>query len=251
MPPIRLLIDPPQAGDWNMAGDELLLECASQGQTTLRFYQWNPATLSLGYFQDVAQREEHSASRSCSLIRRASGGGAIVHDHELTYSFAMPIERRFEAGVEALYYTFHETLIEALAEWGVRSKLCDLDATLQLGQREPFLCFQRRAKGDVLLGEHKVCGSAQRRHRSAVLQHGSVLLRRSAFAPELPGIAEISGTVVDNRPLVDAWLHRLQSRWKGKLVEEEWTLAERSGAEAIRAAKFGAEKWLLRRLAAS
>lgn len=250
MPPIRLFIDPPQAGDWNMAVDELLLESASQGQATLRFYQWNPATLSLGYFQDVAQREQHSASRSRSLIRRASGGGAIVHDHELTYSFAMPIERRFEAGIEALYYTFHETLLEALAEWGVHGKLCDPDATLQLGQREPFLCFQRRARGDVLLGEHKICGSAQRRHRGAVLQHGSVLLRRSAFAPELLGIAEISGTVVDCRPLVDAWLPRLEGRWKCNLAEAEWALAERSGAEAIRVAKFGAEKWLHRRSAA-
>ena len=97
---IRLLHDPPAAGAWNMAVDEALLETAADsGVATLRFYQWNEPTLSLGYFQAATDRDQHPASRDCPLVRRASGGGAILHDRELTYSMAMslPSARSSEA----------------------------------------------------------------------------------------------------------------------------------------------------------
>src|SRR6185295_18138238 len=88
---MRLLIDPPGGGAWNMAVDEALLEtAATTGQATLRFYQWQEPTLSLGYFQSVADRQQHAASLDCPVVRRASGGGAILPDRELTYSVALP-----------------------------------------------------------------------------------------------------------------------------------------------------------------
>src|SRR5690242_1143259 len=90
MKEIRLILDPPAPGSWNMAVDEALLETAADaGIATLRFYQWNEPTLSLGYFQAAAERNQHSMSSGCPLVRRASGGGAILHDRELTYSIAM------------------------------------------------------------------------------------------------------------------------------------------------------------------
>src|SRR5581483_5910324 len=86
MPLCRLLIDPPAAGAWNMSVDEMLLERTSaEGGFQLRFYQWNEPTLSLGYFQAVQDRAGHEASRGCALVRRLSGGGAILHDRELTH----------------------------------------------------------------------------------------------------------------------------------------------------------------------
>src|SRR5688572_3671775 len=94
MPHARLIIDPPARGAWNMAVDELLLEEACRGARALRLYQWSEATLSLGYFQAAAERTEHTASRDCPLVRRASGGGAIVHHRELTYCLAMPVAER-------------------------------------------------------------------------------------------------------------------------------------------------------------
>src|SRR5882724_9809402 len=88
---LRLIIDPPAHGAWNMAVDEALLESAAvDGIATLRLYQWSEPTLSLGYFQPAADRQTHPASRECPLVRRASGGGAILHDRELTYSLAIP-----------------------------------------------------------------------------------------------------------------------------------------------------------------
>src|SRR5262245_32066382 len=90
---VRLIIDPPQKGAWNMAVDQALLEsAAASGGVALRFYQWSEPTLSLGYFQPIAARSEHPPSLHSPVVRRASGGGAILHDRELTYSIAAPSE---------------------------------------------------------------------------------------------------------------------------------------------------------------
>src|SRR6188474_2624923 len=91
MDTLRLIVDPPASGAWNMAVDEALLETAAiSGLATLRFYTWQEPTLSLGYFQSAVDRDHHPDGRDCPLVRRASGGGAIIHDRELTYSIALP-----------------------------------------------------------------------------------------------------------------------------------------------------------------
>ena len=77
----HLIIDPPASGAWNMAVDEaLLIDAADSGIATLRFYQWDVPTLSLGYFQAYDDRHQHAASGDCVCVRRQTGGGAIVHD---------------------------------------------------------------------------------------------------------------------------------------------------------------------------
>src|SRR5688572_19512152 len=91
MAELRIVFDPPASGPWNMAVDEALLHSTAEGgQATLRFYTWEEPTLSLGHFQTLAEREQHQASLACPLVRRASGGGAILHDIELTYSICLP-----------------------------------------------------------------------------------------------------------------------------------------------------------------
>ncbi|MFV1966566.1 MAG: biotin/lipoate A/B protein ligase family protein [Pirellulaceae bacterium] len=188
-----LIHDVPATGTWNMAMDEALVEWAGRtGGTCLRFYQWSPATLSLGYFQTITSRQSHSASRDIPLVRRASGGGAIIHDRELTYSLVFPVTHRFAPQAQSLVRRFHGSLIAVLETHGIQAGLCGSSHQLPR-EKEPFLCFLRRAPEDVLVSDHKVAGSAQRRHRGAVLQHGSILLDRSDFATELPGIAQAAG----------------------------------------------------------
>ena len=151
-------------------------------------------------------------------MRRQTGGGAILHDHELTYSLAVADDRHGGIGnATRLYDVVHTALVDVLAGQGIEARLHDCfserpddqttitrDGTISrnrnnsrernsIGQREPFLCFQRRARADVLVGEAKVCGSAQRRHGRAVLQHGSLLLAASELTPELPGLKELTG----------------------------------------------------------
>jgi lipoate-protein ligase A len=269
--PCRLIIDPSGEGAWNMALDEALLESAqNEGVATLRFYMWREPTLSLGYFQPHAQRQQHAASAGCALVRRASGGGAILHDQELTYSIALPGTHRLAARAEKLYQAVHESLIETLAELGVKATLCEAASPspcpLPKGEGsasisthphldKPFLCFQRHEPGDVLLAGHKVAGSAQRRQRGAVLQHGSVLWARSKFAPELPGIADLCSTVdkiAESGPgevdrLRQRWLPHLAAWLEMNLQPEALSEATRTAAAEIQRRKFGDASWTYRR----
>jgi lipoate-protein ligase A len=187
-----------------MAVDEALLEAADvERVATLRFYEWSEPTLSLGYFQPVSDRNQHTASLACPFVRRSSGGGAILHDRELTYSIAMPVERHLAADAARLSLSVHEALVAALAKLGIAAVLCQETGRQKAAQ--PFLCFARRAAGDLLVGDCKIAGSAQRRRRGAILQHGSVLLASSTFAPELPGLAELTGRAVSAASLVEVF----------------------------------------------
>ena len=123
------------------------------------------------------------AAPGLPVVRRASGGGAIVHDRELTYSCVFPVRDRLGRPAQHLVDEFHQALIEALREWRIAACLCESASGISR-DKEPFLCFLRRAAGDVLLEGAKIAGSAQRRQRGSVLQHGSVLLARSPGAPE-------------------------------------------------------------------
>jgi len=276
------LLDPPASGAWNMAVDEALLTAAANdGQCALRFYRWQEPTLSLGYFQAYADRRRHEASVDCPVVRRASGGGAILHDIELTYSLAVPEGHPLAVGRLRTYRVVHEALIEALAQWGIeaamfvpppartlhapreegeerfvtRSVTSTLGATWSVtdtlgvaqgaasAEHQPFLCFQRRAPGDVLIGGAKIAGSAQRRCRGAVLQHGSLLLARSEAAPELDGLKELSGRAVAVEELMQAWWERLAAALaitgrRGDLSEEN-----RRQAAQLAAEKYASTAW--------
>jgi lipoate-protein ligase A len=243
----HLIIDRAAAGAWNMAVDEALVESAtSRNQVTLRFYGWSEPTLSLGYFQAHAEREAHAASLACPLVRRSTGGGAIVHDRELTYSFTAPLGDRFSSSATELYSLLHGTLIEALADWNFAARFCG-GPQAKHDAAEPFLCFQRRTEFDVLVGETKIAGSAQRRRRGAILQHGSVLLAASASAPEIPGLAEISGNCVDAAELAAAWVDRLArargTTWNSSQLAADELAAVHQTAEQ----KYASPFWLYRR----
>ena len=147
-----LLLDPPAAGAWNMAVDEALLEDAAlQRRCWLRFYRWQEPTLSLGYFQSYADRRQHSASSGCPAVRRSSGGGAILHDLEVTYSLAVPEGHPLAVSRLRTYRVVHEALVETLARWGIGAGIFAETDRPPAG-KSPFLCFQRRSQGDVLVG---------------------------------------------------------------------------------------------------
>src|SRR5690606_18263998 len=190
--PIRVIIEPePAGGAWNMAVDEVLLESALRhGICTLRWYRWREPTLSLGYFQ--SPDDPLIDDRFCALpvVRRLSGGGAILHDRELTYSCAIGVQHPLAAEPASLYKTMHAAIVAELARVGVEVAPRGI---AEKGLDANFLCFSRGDANDLVIAAHKVLGSAQRRRRGAVLQHGSLLLERSPLAPEYPGIADLSG----------------------------------------------------------
>ena len=99
-----------------MAVDEVLLAHAiDTGIATLRLYQWSEPTLSLGYFQRYDDRFQHAASRDAAVVRRQSGGGAILHEHELTYSISLPADHPLAHHADKLYTAVHEAIIAELA----------------------------------------------------------------------------------------------------------------------------------------
>ena len=100
-----------------MAVDEALLAATSEtSEPTLRFYQWQRPTISLGYFQPYIARDQHPASNHADIVRRLSGGGAIVHDDEITYSLALPAAHPFARNTQSLYDAIHQTLVRLLQD---------------------------------------------------------------------------------------------------------------------------------------
>jgi lipoate-protein ligase A len=173
-----------------MAFDEALLEAAvKRGETVLRVYRWAEPTLSLGYFQKTVPADLPEAFQRLPCVRRLSGGGAILHDREWTYSCCLPKGHTLAQKAEALYDAVHLALIRAFASRGVTARM---RGTTEPAAETAFLCFHRGDARDVLVAGRKVVGSAQRRRRGAVLQHGSVLLRASYLAPDAPGLLDLA-----------------------------------------------------------
>jgi lipoate-protein ligase A len=193
LPYSRLIVDAaPQTGGWNMAVDEALLESTlATGVPVVRAYGWSRPTISLGYFQEPAELASLPELAGLDVVRRLTGGGALVHHHEWTYSCTLPPGRDVVGHPYDLYDLVHSRIAGWLTrELGFSVRLRGDAASAQ--RPEPVLCFSRQDSHDLVYGPHKVLGSAQRRRKGALLQHGSLLLRTSAYTPQYPGLLDLS-----------------------------------------------------------
>ncbi|MBI4581470.1 MAG: hypothetical protein HY718_17340 [Planctomycetes bacterium] len=182
---LRVIHSPPLDGPTNMARDEAILTLVGRGESppTLRFYRWDPPTISLGYFQEYADYARlPPPAGSLAVVRRQTGGGAILHDQELTYSIVLPMDhpRVAHGRCNLLYEHVHAIFAALLARCGVPVTRGCVDVTgvgrAAPSHRGPFFCFERHCGVDLLAGERKLMGSAQRRTADAILQHGSLVL---------------------------------------------------------------------------
>lgn len=196
---IAVEIDSPQSGQWNMDKDAALLERGVAGNAALRFYGWNEPTVSLGHFQATQSQAVPERLRGLPVVRRLSGGGAILHHHELTYSCVLPAAHPLSKQPSRLYDLAHEAIIRVLAQSGIAARMRG-DAAFE---DQSFLCFARGDARDIVIGQHKIVGSAQRRRQGAILQHGSLLLRASEWTPEFPGIQELTGIELEPTLLIE------------------------------------------------
>ena len=243
MPTVRLLPFAAASGAENMARDEALLHAAAadRGVASLRFYTWTEPTLSLGYFQPAADRLTDTALSQMSWVRRATGGAAIVHDpaHEITYSLALPPGEEWQPRGESWICRMHYVVRDVLNEFGVPARAVVCGEEQKLG---PVLCFRHHTPGDLTVNGGKVAGSAQRKWKGAMLQHGSILFRRSPLAESLPGIADLCGKNLDHAfrwPVVGRF-----SKATGWAVEPgDWTGEELAEAGRIAADKFATAEW--------
>lgn len=177
--PWRLLVTPPSPGPWNMAVDSAVLESTASGGSlpTLRLYSWKPPCLSLGYAQPLTDVDQEAlAKRSWDLVRRPTGGRAILHTEELTYAVIGPRDDpRLAGGVLTSYRRLATALFSALRSLGLpvqvqQSRDPDADP------KQP-ICFENPSDYEITVKGKKLVGSAQARKQGGVLQHGSLPLR--------------------------------------------------------------------------
>jgi lipoyl(octanoyl) transferase len=241
---IRLLPFASAEGVTNMAADEALVRSAADGVASLRFYGWTSATVSLGYFQLHAVRLTDFNLATLPWVRRPSGGATLVHHHELTYALAVPAGAPWHSG-ESWLLRMHRIITAALANLGLAGKveLVGQSPTKHGG----VLCFQQHTLGDVLCAGRKIVGSAQRKHRLALLQHGSVLLAQSEHASALPGIRETAGISLTSEQMCSAIkpAFAVQTGWR--LETGAWTEQELQAIEALRREKYATAAWNERR----
>jgi lipoate-protein ligase A len=174
----RLLITPPARGAWNMAADEAILEQVGEGRSipTLRLYAWEPACLSLGRAQPFSDVDtERLKSRGWEVVRRLTGGRAILHTDELTYAVIAPLdEPRVAGSILESYNHLAGALMRAVHELGLPVEMKEGKADPE-GASNP-VCFEVPSTYEITVQGRKLIGSAQARRKEGVLQHGSLPL---------------------------------------------------------------------------
>ncbi len=182
MEPWRFLNTGPADGATNMAVDEALLLGINRGQSppTVRVYSWDPPTVSTGYSQDLARELDLAvcAERGLGVVRRPTGGRAVLHAGELTYAVVGPSGRPpLGTTIRETYRAIADALLAGLRELGVEADLERVGAgrsSRREGASAP--CFVSSGRFEIVVAGRKLVGSAQRRVGRGVLQHGSLLI---------------------------------------------------------------------------
>ncbi len=265
----RVLYTGLQDGATNMAIDEAILEAVNAGSSlpTLRFYGWVPACLSLGYGQewDVADLAA-CAAHGWDVVRRPTGGRAILHVDELTYSVAAPeTEPRVQGGILESYKRLSEALLAGLQLMGLEPTRAKPYYSDQ-GPLGPA-CFDGPSNYEITMGQMKLLGSAQARRRGMVLQHGTLPLYgditriAEALAFDAPGqrtatrlrlhyrattVLQSLGRRVEIEEAASFMRDGFARQLNLELIDSELTAAELARAAQIRAEKFANETWTKR-----
>ena len=253
MNPCRVLPHEVADGPRNMAVDEALLDSVAGDPTAsvVRTYAWSEPTLSLGYFQPFAAVEAETRWRGRPVVRRATGGGALWHDREITYAVVIPADHPLARPSTALYRAIHRAIGDHLRAAGVEARRRG-EAAARPAPTRPFLCFADRDADDIVAGAIKLVGSAQRRRSGAVLQHGSLLLARSPTTPELPGLGDLTAPgPVGAAAQADRWRAVLAAALPAALgteaISAELTDCERDRADTLRRDIYATTGWARRR----
>jgi lipoyl(octanoyl) transferase len=261
----RLLITPPKPGALNMAVDQALADLyPDQREPTLRLYGWNPPCVSIGYGQRIARDVDLDAcaARGIDVVRRPTGGRAILHDQEVTYALVAAVDDPHiaGAGVVQSYRAISEALCLGLQQLGVTTELAPRPAA----SAKSAACFDLPSDYEITVGGRKLVGSAQARRHGVLLQHGSLLLHAdpSAIAavlrlPDELGAEQLAGRlialdeVLGAQPALDtvaqAIVHGFETSWGIKLVPSDLTAAEQERVAQLAEERFGNWAWTGRR----
>jgi lipoate-protein ligase A len=260
-----LLLHEAADGAWNMAVDEAILQSYVDAATpmapTLRLYGWRPAALSLGKGQDASHAHDPAYLRAegIDLVRRPTGGLAVLHEHERTYAVIGALAQQpFSASVLENYQSVARALRLAMSLLGADAEAISggVGSTAPPKQRSGPACFDLASAYEIAVKGRKLIGSAQLRRRRAFLQHGSILLDCDAarLSLALGGVAQsdrftdlrrVLGRIPETRELDGALIEAWESRFETTLAPGELTAEENNAAEQLRSTKYAGERWTL------
>ncbi|MFI5167087.1 MAG: biotin/lipoate A/B protein ligase family protein [Thermoanaerobaculales bacterium] len=261
----RLLDDGAHPGAWNMAVDEAIGEAVDAGAAppTLRLYRWDPACLSLGFSQphEVADAR-FCAAHAIGVVRRPTGGRAVLHHLELTYAVAARLDAApFSPDLQAAYQAICRALVAGLATLGVRAELSGVPNGGNIRPTQPIPCFIGPAAGEVVVGSRKLVGSAMRRVGNAILQHGSILegwdgaLQAGCLGlpddrelrPAVVTLGELLGTALAREALARAIARGFEARFEIALKPAALTAGEGARATVLERERYGHERFTIHR----
>ena len=262
----RYIFTPPARGAWNMAVDEAVLESSGSGESlpTLRLYAWQPACLSLGYAQSIKDVDlARLKANGWDLVRRPTGGRAILHVDEITYSVVTPPdEPRMVGSVLESYQRLAAALITAVRALGLPVEM-EENAPPAEATRGP-VCFEVPSAYEIVVNGKKLIGSAQTRKRTGILQHGTFPLcgdltritqalvfpdeqARKAAGQKLLSRAvtaeTVTGKVISWESAAAAFVTAFESNLGIKLIQGELTAAETARAKELIQNKYDHPGW--------
>ncbi|MFS0903295.1 biotin/lipoate A/B protein ligase family protein [Priestia aryabhattai] len=261
---------------YNMALDEALLEWHSKGEIppTIRFYGWNPPTLSIGYFQKAEKEINFDKVKELGLgfVRRPTGGRGVLHDEELTYSVIVSEEYpNMPKTVTEAYRVISEGLLEGFRSLGLEAYFAiprSEEEKNSLKNPRSSVCFDAPSWYELVVEGRKIAGSAQTRQKGVILQHGSILLEidedklfsvfnypndrvkermQRAFRSKAVAINAIAGRKISIEEAKEAFYKGFASALDIDL--EPYTLSEEEEAyvEELARTKYGLDEWNFKR----
>lgn len=254
----RLLIDSPRSGPANMARDEAIAAVHADGRTppALRLYSWSPPCLSLGRFQRSSAVDRVACAREgVDIVRRPSGGRALLHAEEVTYAIVAPVNHPL-LGSDSILATYRQislALMIGLRQLGAQVKLTPVE---RRRKDRSAACFDAPAAYELTVDGRKLVGSAQVRRHGVILQHGAIPLiphadRLSALlydsVPQLPNqmiaLNEAIGRAADFAEVAAALSDGFAQAWGITLVPDEVRQEELELADRLERGTFRNDAW--------
>ena len=220
----------------NMAIDEAIFTMREKREVspTLRFYGWEPAAISIGYFQKIEDPSLQEYKRQkLTIVRRFTGGGAILHKNEITYSLACPTNEFVAfSNIKETQQLVHQAIILALQSLRINAQL----KRKQSKKPDPYFCFVNPAKDDVVEDGQKIVGSAQRRRNRTFFQHGSIKIS-----------SEIKEEKKNRGKIIDSLVLGFEKKFGIRLLAGQLTREEAKLSRELREVKYSTRNWNYRK----
>ena len=270
----RFLIDGKLSPAENMAIDEAIFECVQNGRSlpTIRFYDWEPSTVSCGYNQEVDKEVDFAALKKhgFGFIRRPTGGRVVLHDNEVTYAVISPAEGRLSGNVTKSYSEISKALAKGLKFMSINVDFEKGSLSSEHQRQAANPCFTSSSRYELSCQRKKIVGSAQVRKNNCLLQHGSILLNcnQSKLAQIMPdltedqkdrlakylkrktiAINEILSVPISYNKAVKFFISGFKEKWKVDefVTHKNLETYELEIAEQLRLTKYLTDEWNLKK----